>query len=223
MHSRFHVVFIVSTVISIFPTFVVPLYVVAKGPAYSARFAYEARGRPWLVDQRFGTTTFVSSTESPHTLGVMVIPISGDPFRYPTARDDSNPVIVQQELGWPIASMFWSARLYDLPGFDSPDPMPTDLAIGSRGFGGPFTIRAPRGDVSYYLHAAYWPGSFSYAIILFNVLSVASTISILWMTTTFAWRQLKRAAVGRGCASCGYQVDRNSRTGICPECGHNQA
>jgi len=220
MTHRFFVVLIVCCVISFFLTFVAPIYNIARRPVYFARIAYVNNGRTWLVDQRFGSRTFVLAGETARKLGVIAIPVSGDPYRSPISESDWNLVVVQQEIGWPFASMLWRARYSDLPNdFDSADPMPKEIAMGSRGFGDAFEIKTPGGRATFYLHAAYWPGWFSYSIITANVVTVASTISICWMTTVLALRTLRNKAIGRRCANCGYPAARDPRLDVCPECG----
>lgn len=219
MIHRFLAALLISCCISIFLTFVVPIYNIARNPSYSANFAYISNGRTWLVDQRFGSRTFVLATESPVRLGVIAVPILGEPYRFSISESDSNLVIIQQEIGWPFISMFWRARYSDLPEFNSPDPMPTNLAIGSRGFGDAFEIVSPGGRTSYFLYSAYWPGSFSYVLVCVNVVVVASTIVALWMATVLIWPKLKRSMFDRRCANCGYPVEHDSGIKACPECG----
>lgn len=219
MHHRFFVVFLVSSVLSLFITFAVPVYNVARNPIYIARFAYVYNGQAWLVDQRFGSTTYVLATESTIRLGVIEVPSPKCPYRDPISKNDSDLVIIQQEIGWPIASMFWRARYSDLPRMDSSDPMPTELAIGSRGFGEAFAIITPASRVSYYLRSAYWPGSISYGFIFLNVAIVASVMTVCWALILFVWKHGRAIAIAQRCSHCGYYIDQKMRSGFCPECG----
>lgn len=212
---------VLAILVAIALSAVVPILNVLLRPEYRASYgivdpAYGV-SRCWLVDVRFGSRTWILSTDPPRRLGVIELPFSDASNELLISLPEDDTLLAYQEFGWPIPSMCWSTGIADA--VTEGELPPVRVGGGTHGTGPMFSISTPTGNHRWLLHATYLPGFISWWRVCSNVVTITGTLMLgRWAVRSLLLR-FREKALGNRCPSCGHSLVKGSRDEGCSECG----